>query len=77
MDRRPWYYDDWTEDEEDTVVHCAWYYDWTEDGRYAEDPHGESNLAWLCDECAAKAGDDVSHAGEDDLNDSPCWVCGK
>lgn len=59
------------------AVHRAWYYDWTEDQRYAEDPAGESNLAWLCDECAKRAGDDVSWAGEDSDYEYPCWLCGR
>ena len=65
---------------EDTevVVHRAWYYDWTPDQRYAQDPMGESIIAWLCDDCAELIGDElISHAWEDDLNDSPCWVCGQ
>jgi len=60
-----------------TELHRAWYYDWSPDHRYAgEDPDG-AIIAWLCDECAAKAGDLVSHASEDELNDTPCWVCGR
>ncbi len=59
------------------AVHKAWYYDWTEDRQYAQDPTGESNLAWLCDECAEQAGDEVSWAGEDSDYEHPCWHCGR
>jgi len=67
---RAWYYD-WTG--EMTETHRAWYYDWT--GELSNDPEG--NLCWLCDDCASELGDQVSHASEDDLNDSTCWRCGK
>lgn len=56
-------------------IHRAWYYDWTPDRELSNDPEG--NLAWLCDRCADERGDLVSHAGEDDLNDSHCWRCNR
>jgi len=55
------------------IPHRAWYYDWT--GELSNDPKG--NLCWLCDDCASELGEQVSHASEDDLNDSTCWRCGK
>jgi hypothetical protein len=55
------------------IPHRAWYYDWT--GELSNDPEG--NICWLCDDCASELGDQVSHASEDDLNDSTCWRCGK
>ena len=60
---------------EDTLRHRAWYYDWTPDKSLSNDPEG--NLCWLCDDCANDLGGLVSHASEDDLNDSTCWRCGK
>jgi hypothetical protein len=58
-------------------VHRSWYYDWTEDGELSNDPEG--NLCWLCDDCASRLGNQVSHASEDDLidDDFKCWMCGK
>jgi len=58
-----------------TETHRAWYYDWTPDKSLSNDPEG--NLCWLCDDCANDLGGLVSHASEDDLNDSTCWRCGK
>jgi len=56
------------------MAHCAWYYDRTDDKKYSGDDDG--NLAWLCDECAEQAGDDVEHASEDAVYDGSCWNCG-
>ncbi len=60
-------------------LHCAWYYDWTEDRRLSEDPAGESILCWLCDDCARtfESIGWVSHASEDQDYDYRCWACGR
>jgi hypothetical protein len=58
---------------EDVVRHRAWYHDWT--GELSIDP--ESDLCWLCDDCARDLGGLIGRACEDDLNISPCWRCKK
>lgn len=60
--------------------HRAWYYDETGDGEIVRefgDPDDGSILVWLCDQCAQELDCEVSLASEDDLNEAPCWRCGR
>ena len=55
---------------------CHWYYDLTDDHRHSGDE--ESQLVWLCPDCARRLRDNVQFAGSDDLlHDLPCWECGQ
>ncbi len=54
----------------------AWYYDWTPDKHLSDDPDGESILCWLCSDCAADLGNQVSLAGSEDVSiGRACDVC--